>query len=133
MKKINLACIIDDDPIYMFGIKKMMEIVDFCNDFIVYRNGQEAIDSLNALYSSTGKVPDVILLDLNMPILDGWQFLDEYGDFPSEKKIIIYVVSSSIDKSDIEKAVSYRSVKNYIFKPISRKDLIKIMEDYQIS
>lgn len=133
MKKINLACIIDDDPIYIFGIKKMIEVVDFCSDFIVFNNGKEAIDGLNKLYADTGKVPDIILLDLNMPILDGWQFLEDFVGFPSEKKIIIYVVSSSINQCDIDKAMSFGSVKNYIYKPIRKQDLQEILEDYQKS
>lgn len=131
MRKIDLVCIVDDDPIYLFGIKKMIKVVDFCNDFVVFNNGQEAINGLNTLYADTGKVPDIIFLDLNMPILDGWQFLEEFVGFPLEKKIIIYVVSSSIDQFDIEKALSYSSVKNYIYKPIGKKDFQKILEDYQ--
>ena len=87
MKKIDLACIIDDDPIFVFGIKKMMELSEFCNGFIVYKNGHEALNNLKAIVSSGGKIPDVILLDLNMPILDGWQFLEEFTKVPCPKKI----------------------------------------------
>lgn len=133
MRKIDLACIIDDDPIFIFGIKKMMELVDFCNAFMIYKNGQEALNNLKAIVSSGEQIPDVILLDLNMPIVDGWQFLDEFIKIPSSKEIVIYIVSSSIDPKDILKAKSYNYVKNYVVKPIKTKDLKNILADFQLN
>jgi len=133
MKKIDLACIIDDDPIFIFGIKKMMELVDFCNEFKIYKNGQEALNNLKVILSSGEKKPDVILLDLNMPIVDGWQFLDEFVKIPSSKEIVIYILSSSIDPKDMLRAKSYDYVKNYVIKPIRTKDLKNILADFQHS
>ena len=92
MKEVDLACIIDDDPIFVFGVKKIMEIIGFSKSLMVFRNGEEALNNLKAIISANEKLPDVILLDLNMPILDGWQFLDEFVKVPCEKKIIIYIV-----------------------------------------
>ncbi|MDT0650736.1 response regulator [Autumnicola edwardsiae] len=129
MKKIDLACIIDDDPIFVFGAKKIMQFADFCNSFMVYHNGEEAINGLKSIILAKEKLPDIILLDLNMPIMDGWQFLDEFTQIPTEHEITIYIVTSSIDPEDINRAKSYNRVTNYLVKPISIEGLRKILEE----
>ena len=91
MKKVNLTCIIDDDPIFVFGIKKVMELINFSDSIMVFKNGQEALDNLRPIILAKENLPDIILLDLNMPVLDGWQFLDEFIKIPCSKKIIIYI------------------------------------------
>ena len=119
MKTVNTICIIDDDPIFRFGTKKMMEKAQFPLDFLVYKNGQEAYDDLAQKIEQRINLPDVILLDLNMPIMDGWQFLDEFSKILTSERIPIYIVSSSVDRRDIEKAKSYDIVINYLIKPFS--------------
>lgn len=86
MKKIDIACIVDDDPIFVYGAKRMMQLENFCNGFLVFNNGQEALLKLTKLVSSGKNLPDLILLDLNMPIMDGWQFLDRFTQIKVEKK-----------------------------------------------
>ena len=131
MKKIDLACIIDDDPIFIFSAKKLMELADFCKGFIVFHNGKEALNHLNTIISSNEELPDVILLDLNMPVMDGWEFLEEFIKIRSEKAITIYIVSSSIDPSDINKAKSYHNVNNYIVKPVTIDSLKSVLQNHQ--
>ncbi|MHA7056200.1 response regulator [Aquimarina sp. M1] len=131
MKKFNVACVIDDDPIFVFGVKRVMQVIDFCNTIMVFRNGQEALDNLSAIISKKESLPDVIILDLNMPILDGWQFLDEFTKIPCEKKITIYIASSSVDPEDTLRAKSYEMVSNYIVKPISIDVLKDILNDFE--
>ncbi|MCK8522274.1 response regulator [Aquimarina sp. D1M17] len=131
MKKIDIACIIDDDPIFVFGVKKIMEIIGFCKNLMVFQNGEEALNNLKAIISNNEKLPDVILLDLNMPILDGWQFLDEFIKIPCEKKIIIYIVSSSVDPQDILKAKTYELVSDYIVKPVTVEKLKEVLRDLE--
>lgn len=129
-KKIDIACIVDDDPIYIFATKKVMRMAGFCESFLVFSNGKEALDSLSAIVLAGAKMPDVILLDLNMPVMDGWQFLDEFTRIQPAKKITIYIVSSSIDPEDVERAKAYEDVHNYIVKPVTEKSLIDIMTDF---
>ncbi len=131
MKKVNLTCIIDDDPIFVFGIKKVMELINFSDSIMVFKNGQEALDNLKPIILSKEELPDIILLDLNMPVLDGWQFLDEFIKIPCEKKIIIYVVSSSIDPEDILRAKSYQGVSDYIVKPITIERLKEVLYNFE--
>ena len=129
MNLINTACIIDDDPIFRFGTKKIMESVHFCKNFLIYKNGKEAFDDLASKLTLNIDVPDVILLDLNMPIMDGWQFLEELVKIPNSEKIPIYIVSSSVDSRDIEKAKEYKLVNQYIIKPFSVAKVQALMDD----
>ncbi|MEA5258465.1 response regulator [Arcicella aquatica] len=128
MRKFDIACIIDDDPIFIFGTKRIMQLANFCEGFLIFHNGKEAYDKLKAIIITGEKLPDLILLDLNMPIWDGWQFLDEFIQIPNEKSITIYIVTSSVDPEDIKKAESYEIVSNYLVKPIKMEDLKKLME-----
>ncbi|ETN96545.1 response regulator [Zhouia amylolytica AD3] len=106
-----------------------MEMAEFCNNFLVFQNGEEALTNLKPIVLSGESVPDVILLDLNMPIMDGWEFLDNFIKLEAKRKILIYIVSSSIDPADIIKAKSYKGLNNFIVKPITREVLSEIMRD----
>ncbi|MEH6745585.1 MAG: response regulator [Maribacter arcticus] len=129
MKKVQVCCIIDDDPIFIYGTKRIIEKVDFCNKIIVYNNGQEAIDGIYELIKTKEQLPDVILLDINMPVMDGWEFLVEFKKLQNlfSKKIHIYIASSSVDPRDIERIKNYKEVSDYILKPITPDDLGKII------
>lgn len=87
-------------------------------------NGKEAIEAIRA-----GKA-DVMFLDLNMPVMDGWEFLNEFIKIKNNlnKKITLYVVSSSIDPRDLERAKSFNLVTDYLIKPIELKKFEKIFD-----
>ncbi|WP_271856265.1 response regulator [Patiriisocius marinus] len=129
MKKIDIACIVDDDPIFVYGAKRMMQLANFCNGFLIFNNGKEALRKLKSIIDSGEDLPDLILLDLNMPIMDGWQFLDNFTQIEVDKKIIIYIVSSSIDPVDIERSKKYGMVSNFVVKPISTDKVKEIMQE----
>ena len=130
MKSIESTCIVDDDPILVYGMKLMMRQLGFAKEVLVFTNGQEAIDGLSEMIAEGRSLPSVIFLDLNMPVMDGWEFLDAFVQLPSnhEKPISIYVVSSSIDPADEKKAREYEVVGNYFVKPITEKDLNQILD-----
>jgi CheY-like chemotaxis protein len=130
MRKINMSCIIDDDPIFVYGTKKVMKEVDFCSDVIVYNNGQDAINGLRNLVEEKKELPSLIFLDLNMPVMDGWEFLDDFITIPNNniEKVHVYVISSSIDANDFIRARNYEVVNNYILKPITPEDLVAVLK-----
>ncbi len=125
--KIDLACVIDDDPIFTYTTKKMMDSIQFSENYLFFKNGDEAIEYFKAAVKSKEKIPEVIFLDLNMPVMDGWEFLDQFTSFPVKNEVVIYIVSSSINPFDLEKAKTYEKVSNYIIKPINVSDLKKIL------
>lgn len=130
-KKIDSCCIIDDDPIFIYGTKRIMKDVDFCDSIIVYNNGQEAYEGLREISDQGKKVPPIIFLDLNMPIMNGWEFLDMFTQIPSNnsENTVIYIISSSVDPRDLERVKNYKSVHNYILKPITPNDLENVLKD----
>lgn len=100
MKTINSIFIIDDDPITVFGIRKMLDRTISFNTISAYGNGKLAIDSIKKIIKTNKTVPEVIFLDINMPIMDGWQFLEEFIGLPIKNKVRINIVTSSIDPVD---------------------------------
>ncbi|MCK0189432.1 response regulator [Arenibacter sp. F20364] len=130
--KIETVCIIDDDPIFVYGTKVLLNYNgSFCSTVIVHEDGKEALDSLTAMVKSGEQLPDVIFLDLNMPVMDGWEFLDEFVRLPLKNKPRVYIVSSSIDNLDIEKANGYDIVKDFIVKPLSDSILADLFKNIE--
>ncbi len=126
MKKIDLAYIIDDDDILVMLVKMLIQKNPRYDASQEFYNGEAAIEHLNAVIAANDQLPDVILLDLNMPILDGWQFLDAFVQFSLPKDIPIFIVTSSIDPKDIEAAKKYKEVKGYLMKPLTQDKLNQI-------
>ena len=131
MRKINNAWIIDDDKILTYVLQRIMGSVDSFENIEIFQNGKEAINQLCAFKKDRDSLPDIILLDLNMPIMDGWQFLDEFEKIEVDKKIILYIVSSSIDIQDHNKAKNYKTVADFLIKPIGKKQIEQMIESYQ--
>lgn len=131
MKKLESACIIDDDHILVYGLKIMMKEIQFCDDIIVFTNGLEAIEGLLEIIGRGETLPPVIFLDLNMPIMDGWEFLEDFLKIPNNNRdyVTIYIISSSVDPRDRQRSLQYSIVNNYILKPVTPKDLENVLLD----
>ena len=128
---INNICIIDDDPIFVFGSKILLRNNSFASDYLVCQNGKEALDVITPLIESEEKLPEVIFLDLNMPIMDGWEFLDEFGKISREREIRIYILSSSVDSRDIERAKKYDMVNGFIAKPLTDVKIKELAQEIE--
>ena len=131
MTKLDLVCVIDDDLIYSIAVKHIINRSAISENVVFFKNGQTALDFFEKNLEKLDLLPDLILLDLNMPVLDGWQFLDKYEPLIDniEKVIPVYIVSSSIDDEEHRKAESFKSVKNFITKPITIAQLHQIIEE----
>ncbi|GAA3600582.1 response regulator [Flavivirga amylovorans] len=126
-KLIELACIIDDDDIYTNLVKRVIETKKLCKNLIIFKNGKQSIDYFEALLQNLedSKIPDIIFIDLNMPIMDGWEFIEQFTKIKNRfnKLITLYIVSSSINPVDIDRAKSLNSIKGYLVKPIVINEL----------
>lgn len=118
----KVICIIDDDPIYRFLINKIIGNSEADHDVMFFKNGKEALDSFTM--DRNKDLPEIILLDLEMPVMDGWDFMAEIDKFLTDKTAI-YIVSSSISYEDKEKAKSFPRITGYFSKPL---DSDKIQE-----
>lgn len=132
MTKNNIAWIIDDDPIQVFVAKRTLKKIRFSQNIRALDNGKDALEELTDLAASKdNRLPDIIFLDINMPQMDGCQFLEEFEKISFTKKIAVYLVTSSIDPVDEERAKTWDSLSGYLIKPLKTEDLEKILEKYE--
>ena len=112
--------IIDDDPISIFLTKKVIEKADIKADVLPYDNAASALSFLKKL-NDINKIPDIIFLDLNMPIMNGWEFIEHFSKLDDEikTKVTLFILSASDNHNDIAKAANYPFIKKYISKPIA--------------
>ena len=124
MKTIAVA---DDDPIYTKALKTLLLSWKITNPFIFFANGKEALDFI--LLKEASELPDILLLDLNMPVMNGWGFLENFAQISHQlnKNISIYLVSSSIWEEDLKRAQKIFLLKEFISKPISKEKLFEIL------
>jgi CheY-like chemotaxis protein len=122
----QILCI-DDDPITLMLCKKVISKSSFSKEIITAQNGEEALHYFNTLKynnnkSKTNKKPELIFLDLNMPVMGGWEFLDHFtsSDYSEFNKASVIVLSSTIDPDDLAKAKKYPIIIDFLSKPITQ-------------
>lgn len=124
---IKTVLCVDDDPITLMLSKMVLNKASFCNELVTARNGEEAIHFFeNLLISKDSNYPKLIFLDLNMPIMNGWEFLDTYIEKNFHhifKEIKVVILSSTVDPNDIEKSKKYPIVIKFLPKPINKEML----------
>ena len=120
MENKKIIAIIDDDDIYQFAATKSITATNLAKRVNLFSDGQEALDYFKEHRDDPEKLPDLIFLDLNMPITDGWQFLEQYALLKPtfNKEIKIYMMSSSLNPDDLIQARNSTEVSDYIVKPI---------------
>jgi len=126
----RILCV-DDDPIALLLSKLVITKSGFANDIVTLANGQEAVEYLQEELQKTGGrgAKLLILLDLNMPVMDGWEFLQQFTeklkDAYSDTRIIL--LSSSVDPNDIRKAKDFSMVLDFFPKPLTKEMLESII------
>lgn len=121
--------IIDDDELFIMITRNNIRksgIPVITEDF---KNGKDSLNVLKERVLSGENIPNIILLDLNMPLLDGWEFLDELKHMPDEsrRRIKIYICTSSIDPKDLKRAETISDVTSFLEKPVNTEVVLKIV------
>lgn len=119
-----MVYLIDDDDIQNLINSKIIELVDADVESNVFEGGESA---LNSLRNNDEELPNVIFLDINMPRMSGWDFMEEYVKL--DLNIPVYIVTSSINKQDKEKSETYSDVKGFISKPLTKERVVEIFAD----
>lgn len=124
-------CIIDDDKIYQFTIRKTLELKQAFRRLSFFDDGLEAIEYIKKHLSDASELPDIILLDIKMPRMDGWSFLEEFITIKPAlpKDIELFLVTSSIDFRDKERALGYTQVNDFRVKPVTFEEMEGILMD----
>lgn len=132
--KIDLVCLVDDDNTYTYSAKKILKDSPVFKKYIIFNDAFDALEHFKNKASQPEQIPDVLFLDINMPVMDGWDFLEEFAQIKPllNKKVTIYIVSSSISTLDIQRAKSLSDVAQYIIKPINIEQFEKIFKFFDI-
>ena len=122
--------LVDDNDTDNFISKRIIEITKFSNNVIVKNSGKSALDYLLDNKETPDSIPDIIFLDINMPIVDGFVFLYEYEKFSNliKDKCRVIILSSSDNKRDIDKIINNDFVIKFVTKPLTEKTLEEIKE-----
>ncbi len=130
MTKPFIICIVDDDDIYKFTITRTIEIQNLAKKILIFSDGEEAINFMIDNVGNSQHLPDIIFLDINMPVMDGFQFMEEYVKIKPRvgKKVTIYMVTSSVDPVDVDRANKISEISDYIVKPIEPEQLSAIVD-----
>jgi two-component system, NarL family, nitrate/nitrite response regulator NarL len=120
---VDITVLIDDSDIDLFIQKRFLEVYQFSKKLTSYRSAEEALEKLNSAREQTA--PDVIFLDLNMPNVDGFGFLEAFQALPNEvrDKSKIVVLTSSNSQKDRAQAFSYQNVVHFVTKPLKQSDI----------
>ncbi len=123
--------LVDDDKLFVFLTKKTILSTRLATGITEFNDGENAIEFIKEHAGKPDELPDVIFLDLSMPIMDGWTFLKEFEAVKDlmSKKIIIYVFTSSISPHDLERAKGIPHVADFLIKPLERDQFVQLLSD----
>jgi CheY-like chemotaxis protein len=123
------VCLIDDDAIYQFTARKILESTELVKEVHSFTNGADALAYFEDM-ERLGKesFPDIVFLDINMPVLDGWEFLESYEKMQLPAYSPLYMVSSSINEADIQHSKTFHSVTGCLVKPVPKARYRELLE-----
>lgn len=126
MPLINYAVLIDDEPVFNFINKRIIRASKFASRVDIYSDTEKAFAFLKQLvHTDPDNFPNAIFLDINMTIMDGWQFVEAISTFPAAvtKVTKVVILTSSINPKDFEKAKTYTLIYKIVEKPLTIETL----------
>lgn len=127
--------IIDNDPMVSFYIKRLTELGALADIITIYDSPRGAVDYLLLHKTSLEHLPDIILLDIYMPEMDGWEFIQEFQKIRDKlsKTVEIHIITSSNHPKDITRAKTFPEVKSYLQKPVTLEALQEVVSHYNMA
>jgi CheY-like chemotaxis protein len=127
MKTFNSIMLVDDDSTTNFMNELLIQEMGITREVVIAKNGQEALDKVEAHCGGEGKCPELILLDINMPVLNGFDFLEAYEkrNFKGREATVIIMLTTSLNPQDLEKVKPYK-VAGFLNKPLKENDLQEV-------
>lgn len=128
LRNFGKVAVVDDDDIFRTCFKILLKSENFAREILPFRNGREALEALRLMDPKSEDYPELLFLDINMPAMDGWTFLEEIDALTgaNTSDLPIFVLSSSIDPWDIKRSKKYKQVLGYIAKPLTRENLVYV-------
>jgi len=128
--KSPVVALVDDDKIFRLTASKTITTASLTQKILQFENGEDALNFLKKNAANIADLPDYIFLDINMPYIDGWMFLEDFRKIKPtiRKHITIYMISSSIDPRDIDRAKGNKDVSGYVVKPVSKEKFSELLQ-----
>lgn len=128
MQKLGSILLVEDDNITNFINERLIKKLDVAEEIKVAANGSEALSFIRTRVAGGKNSPDLIFLDINMPVMDGFEFLQEFKqlEFPGKEKVVIVVLTTSTNQNDIEKLKNSGNT-DFINKPLTKEKIEKII------
>ncbi len=131
MYEFNLACVIDDDSIARLMSEVMIFNYKIAKKTITFEHGRAALDYFKLFKNQPEMLPELILLDINMPVMNGWGFIERFAKLAPDlsRKVVIYMVSSSVDPDDHSRATKLELISGFVIKPVSKnalEDMVRV-------
>ncbi|MBC3539600.1 response regulator [Rufibacter sediminis] len=132
LEPLDLIMLVDDDDTTNFVNKRLLTKLGAAKEVLIKKNGAEALEYLQKSAQEGVAYPDLIFLDIKMPVMDGFSFLDEYHNQAlfENGSMIILMLTSSASFYDLERLKGYTSVKKHFSKALTENDVKEILIDY---
>lgn len=130
--KLNTILLIDDDEPTNFFNEMIISQLNCAENIVIKESGQEALDYLKSSIEGKHPQPELIFLDINMPAMNGWEFLDEYDQLAKDQQaeIVLFMLTTSLNPDDRDKATDRGFLNGFLNKPLTEEAVIKNLKQY---